>query len=297
MPEEFQGGNSRASGQSLLISKNAEALKSYQRAMSQPNPIPEDMLDAWARRMVDLEPYIEARAKEAGARYLHGTGWSERGVVLEFPEYGAAEAVQHSATILPVPSGVWLTFAACVRQRPRIRVQFETPIVDLVQDPDSLEVFGAIVTVRGERRAIRARRGVVMCTGGFENNLQMQRDYFGLSEIHPLGTPGNTGDGRNLVEDQVLDLAGRHGHLATAEALSIGKRGMCADRDLVLARELDGVEDREDAIARGDRNAAVAALKLAEPELMRAAQRGVTHKNTASRKVSRLTKSIAGLAK
>ncbi len=206
MPEEFQGGNSRASGQSLLISKNAEALKSYQRAMSQPNPIPEDMLDAWARRMVDLEPYIEARAKEAGARYLHGTGWSERGVVLEFPEYGAAEAVQHSATILPVPSGVWLTFAACVRQRPRIRVQFETPIVDLVQDPDSLEVFGAIVTVRGERRAIRARRGVVMCTGGFENNLQMQRDYFGLSEIHPLGTPGNTGDGLKILQKAGADM-------------------------------------------------------------------------------------------
>jgi len=62
-------------------------------------------------------------------------------------------------------------------------------------------------------------------------------------------------------------------------------------------RMRNSVRQVEDAIARGDRNAAVAALKLAEPELMRAAQRGVTHKNTASRKVSRLTKSIAGLAK
>ena len=43
MPEVWAGGNSRVSGQSLLISKNKEALKSYQRAMSQPNPIPEDL--------------------------------------------------------------------------------------------------------------------------------------------------------------------------------------------------------------------------------------------------------------
>ncbi|HET7847718.1 MAG TPA: 30S ribosomal protein S20 [Pseudolabrys sp.] len=53
----------------------------------------------------------------------------------------------------------------------------------------------------------------------------------------------------------------------------------------------------EEAIATGDRNAAVAALKQAEPVIMRAAQRGVVHKNNASRKVSRLTHRIAKLAK
>ena len=44
----------------------------------------------------------------------------------------------------------------------------------------------------------------------------------------------------------------------------------------------------EEAIAAGDRNRALAALKDAEPEIMRAAQKGVIHKSTASRKVSRL---------
>ena len=41
----------------------------------------------------------------------------------------------------------------------------------------------------------------------------------------------------------------------------------------------------EEAIASGDRTAASAALKSAEPVIMRAAQRGVVHKNAASRKV------------
>jgi len=52
----------------------------------------------------------------------------------------------------------------------------------------------------------------------------------------------------------------------------------------------------EEAIAAGDRAAAAEALKAAEPIIMRAAQRGTLPKNTASRKVSRLTHSVAKLA-
>ena len=53
----------------------------------------------------------------------------------------------------------------------------------------------------------------------------------------------------------------------------------------------------EEAISGGDRAKALAALKDAEPAIMRAAQRGIVHKSTASRKVSRLSKRIAKLAK
>jgi len=53
----------------------------------------------------------------------------------------------------------------------------------------------------------------------------------------------------------------------------------------------------EEAITSGNRNAATAALKTAEPAIMRAAQLGVIHKNNASRKVSRLTHRVAKLAK
>lgn len=52
----------------------------------------------------------------------------------------------------------------------------------------------------------------------------------------------------------------------------------------------------EEAIATGNKSAALVALKAAEPELMRAAQKGVYHRNTASRKVSRLAHSIAKLS-
>ena len=55
------------------------------------------------------------------------------------------------------------------------------------------------------------------------------------------------------------------------------------------------VKKVESAIAGGDKAAAAAALKEAQPELARGVARGVLHKNTASRKLSRLTKRVASL--
>jgi small subunit ribosomal protein S20 len=61
------------------------------------------------------------------------------------------------------------------------------------------------------------------------------------------------------------------------------------------SRVRSSVRTVEEAIAAGDRNKAIEAMKTAEPQLMRAAQKGQGHKNTASRKISRLTKRIAKL--
>ena len=204
--EAESGGNSRVSGQSLLISKNAEVLAEYQRKMSVANPIPEDMLVPWSEAMVALEPWIEARAAQAGAQYIHGTGFSERDAVLEFPEFGAREAVHCTATILPIPSGVYLAFRENIRQRPRIQIAYQSPLRDLVQDPDTLEVFGVIAEQDGQRVAIRANKGVLMATGGFEANLDMQRNYFGLADAAPLGTPHNTGDGLKILQKAGADM-------------------------------------------------------------------------------------------
>ena len=52
----------------------------------------------------------------------------------------------------------------------------------------------------------------------------------------------------------------------------------------------------EEALASGDAAAAQAALHAAEPLVMRASQKGIIHKNTASRKISRLTVRVKALA-
>ena len=52
----------------------------------------------------------------------------------------------------------------------------------------------------------------------------------------------------------------------------------------------------EEAIASGDKNAASDALKNAQPQIMKAVTKGLLHKNTASRKVSRLAHRVATIA-
>ena len=63
-----------------------------------------------------------------------------------------------------------------------------------------------------------------------------------------------------------------------------------------LSRIRTAVKNVETAIVAGDRPAADAALASAEPELMRGVSKGVMKKNTASRKVSRLSARVNAIS-
>ena len=52
----------------------------------------------------------------------------------------------------------------------------------------------------------------------------------------------------------------------------------------------------EEAIDSGDKDAAIGALRAAQPELMRGVTKGLFHKNTASRKVSRLASRVKAIS-
>lgn len=56
------------------------------------------------------------------------------------------------------------------------------------------------------------------------------------------------------------------------------------------------VKKVEEAIAAGNKDAAIAALKAAEPVLARSGQKGVVHKKAASRKTSRLAQRVKAMA-
>jgi small subunit ribosomal protein S20 len=86
-----------------------------------------------------------------------------------------------------------------------------------------------------------------------------------------------------------------------ANTTSAKKAARKAARRTVINRNRVGrlrtyVRKVEEALAAKDKAAAAEALKAAEPELMRAANKGVIHRNTASRKVSRLAARVKGLS-
>ena len=55
------------------------------------------------------------------------------------------------------------------------------------------------------------------------------------------------------------------------------------------------IKQLESALASGDKTAAQDAMRKVQPELARGVAKGVVHKNTAARKISRLTKRVAAL--
>jgi small subunit ribosomal protein S20 len=63
------------------------------------------------------------------------------------------------------------------------------------------------------------------------------------------------------------------------------------------SRMRNAIRKVEEAIAAGDRTRALAAMVDAEPALIRAAQKGMVHRNSAQRKVSRLAHQIGKLQK
>jgi small subunit ribosomal protein S20 len=87
-----------------------------------------------------------------------------------------------------------------------------------------------------------------------------------------------------------------------ANTLSAKKAARKIDRRAAVNRSRRSqirtyVRKVEEAIAAGDHGAAAAAFRVAEPLVMRAAQKGIVHPNTAARKVSRLSRRINALSK
>ena len=86
-------------------------------------------------------------------------------------------------------SYTWQRFESLVNARP-IRVHYETPARELIQDNVTGEILGVRAQRRDECVAVKARRGVVLTCGGFENNQEMIRNYLpGIRIATPRAAP------------------------------------------------------------------------------------------------------------
>jgi len=197
--EANAGGDTRASGQGLVVCKDKDAMMRYHRNMYAPNPVPDDLLEFYVDELMVLHPWIEARAKEANQAYI------QLFAIYEFPELGAADAVLRQATILPRAGGLWGAFKKNILKRP-IDVWYESPATDLIQDPNTGEVLGAIVKRKGKEMRVRARRGVVLACGGYSANKDILANYCGYTDSPPAGSPYNTGDGIYMLQKAGADL-------------------------------------------------------------------------------------------
>ena len=87
-----------------------------------------------------------------------------------------------------------------------IQVLFDTPGKELIQDSKSREVVG-VKAKNGEKELhIKARKGVILCTGGFEFNEKMKNKFFKAYPMKFYGWGYNTGDGVRMAQKAGADI-------------------------------------------------------------------------------------------
>jgi succinate dehydrogenase/fumarate reductase flavoprotein subunit len=188
-PEAHAGGNTRVSGQGYWCPSDSNKAVEYQNAMSDGYPIPDDVTKAFHERSVHVTEWLTKMGADMSTMKTAG----------EYPEFpGGAGNVCWSK----LGNGwqrLWLLLMENAVKKRKIRVQYEMPAVELIRDVKTGEIRGVVAENKGKKIYVKAKKAVALCTGGFENNQEMIRDYLGMPYAYPKGSPYNTGDGIRMA--------------------------------------------------------------------------------------------------
>lgn len=197
-PYGKEGGNSRYAHQGCLFF-NPDApddqLFAYMKAMQAGADNPSDEV---------IRTYIRETKKQV--QYLKALGAKDPKVTpnaAEFPHFPGAKYVERVFVSLPGGDGkLYALMQENVEKRAdKITVWYDSPAVKLLQDEHTGIVHGLVVKSEGKERFVRAKNGVVLATGGFENNPQMFQNYAYVYGAFPKGAHYNTGDGIEMALD------------------------------------------------------------------------------------------------
>lgn len=209
-----EGGNTRFAAQMCVSGNDPDATYRYYEQLAWHFDYDKDMLRTYTDgvcQMEDLLKYLGAKEP-----FMRPNGSI---VTPEYPEYEGGETiVEWFATEGMYNSSLWQTIRKNVTDRSdAIDVWLESPAMRLVQDPQSRIVVGVEIDKKGETVLVRAKNGVVLSCGGFENNREMLQDYLGAARLTPLGTLHNNGDGVRMGIEVGADLW----HMEAYESLGI----------------------------------------------------------------------------
>ncbi len=202
-PFGHEGGNSRYSGQGCLTvdggTANRDAAVAYlKRVRGNYNTPSDDILEAFIDSLLTVQDWFAAHGGNPVEKYkkigefsdIEGwdlmAAWSQNGEI-------------HNG-------GSYLALQKMVEANENIDVWYGAPAKKLIQNPDTKVVHGVCVEVEGKTYNVRARDGVIMTLGGFENNIQMIQDYHQLPYAYAKGALYNEGDGVKMAIDIGADL-------------------------------------------------------------------------------------------
>ena len=96
-----------------------------------------------------------------------------------------------------------------------VEVLFDCHDEHLIQNPETKEIVGCTTMIGEEEKTVKARKGVILCTGGFEFNEELKRKYLKCYPFKFEGWKYNTGDGIRMVEE----VGGKLWHMDMAGAM------------------------------------------------------------------------------
>lgn len=178
MSREFAGGDCSVCGGYIAAAVSEDAY-----VVSTLNALDRDYIDA-------ILPYVNESAS-----YL-----VDKGVELDTESFpGFALAVSKDGE--PLGQALYNSLTAVVEARAdKITVMYETPGIGLIQDPVTGEVLGVKAGSEGAPVYIKAARGVVVTTGGYEADREMTNAIHVPGLLFPtIGSPANTGDGVKML--------------------------------------------------------------------------------------------------
>lgn len=82
-----------------------------------------------------------------------------------------------------------------------VEIRLNSSVDRLITVPSTREVCGVQVSSSGVKKGIRARRGVILATGGFEGSLEMREQFLEGKPILNAMARGNSGDGIRMAQD------------------------------------------------------------------------------------------------
>lgn len=212
-PEGQEGGNTRFCGQSANMAEDFDSMKTYYQALCYPLELDEEIMDTFVSGLVDLpayyQKYLDISKPFRTREHIDDPAVAmQRNMAIEYPEFQGSQTSDfinvHQKTL---DGALWKLLREKVIERSaKIDVWYNSPAEALFQSPSSKEIVGVQVYREGKLRNIKVKNGVVLATGGFENNKKMIQDYLGEPRLALYGTKYNKGIGIKMAIDVGADL-------------------------------------------------------------------------------------------
>lgn len=199
MNEALSGGNSKVCGQFFAYgNEDYETSLKYYKALSGGRQLEDEMLETIVKGVSSMWNTVKTKFYNGDdSGFLSVTGVPMVGHMSpEYPEMEGSDKVCLVSTNLTGGTRIYdAVYNTMKTYADKVDVWYETPAVELIQEPETKTIIGVKVTRKGEERLVRAINGVVVATGGFECNKEMVQQYLNVINYGARGGQYNTGDG------------------------------------------------------------------------------------------------------